>query len=51
MSIILLTRINRAEDAMEDAVMAGKNNPGSIAAVIAKAEAYYNMGNFERALG
>ena len=43
--------MNQPEEAMKDAETARKFNPGSIAATIATAEAYYNMGQFERALG
>ena len=46
----LLCRLNRAHEAMVDAETAKSYN-NSCSAIIAKAEALYNMGQFEMALG
>ena len=46
----LLYRLNRAHEAMVDAETAKSYN-NSCSAIIAKAEALYNMGQFEMALG
>ena len=44
-------RLNRPQDAMEDAETAKDYDGNSVKIIIAKAEAYYHMGQFERALG
>ena len=49
-SLLILCRLNRAHEAMEDAETAKSYN-NSCSAIIAKAEALYNMGQFEMALG
>ena len=46
----LIYRLNRAHEAMVDAETAKSYN-NSCSAIIAKAEALYNMGQFEMALG
>ena len=46
-------RLNRPKEAMKDAETAKDidNNTSSVKVIIAQAEAYYHMGQFERALG
>ena len=46
-----MLRLNRPQDAMKDAEMAKEFDDNSVKVIIAKAEAYYHMGQFERALG
>ena len=46
-----ILRLNRPQDAMKDAEMAKEFDDNSVKVIIAKAEAYYHMGQFERALG
>ena len=48
---IAILRLNRPQDAMKDAEMAKEFDDNSVKVIIAKAEAYYHMGQFERALG